>query len=149
MRERFGNSTSVAHGNNIAYVAVVRPDCGIEKDDLVRLARQGAALFPGNERLLGAALVRAGQYEAAIEQFDKSNEKYSRKGWDWFFLAMAHHNLGHVVEARQCLTKGKKWIEEADKKALYADTASTWIAWYERVEVQHLRAEAEKLTSEK
>jgi serine/threonine protein kinase/Flp pilus assembly protein TadD len=149
MRERFGNTTSASHGNNIGYVAVVLPDSGILKDDLVRLARQAVALFAGNERLLGAALVRAGQYEAAIEQFDKSNQKYPRKGWDWFFLAMAHHNLGHAAEAQECMTKGKKWIEEADKKALYADTGSTWIAWSERVEVQHLRAEAESLMAAK
>src|SRR5262249_28969849 len=128
---------------------VVLRDSGIEKEDLVRLARQGVALFPGNERLLGAALVRADQYQAAIEQFDKANEKYPRKGWDWFFLALAHHHLGHTAEARECLAKGKKWIEEADKKATYGDTRSTWLAWYERVEVQHLRAEAVSLISVK
>src|SRR5215471_5380271 len=48
--------------------------------------------------------------------------------------------LREIGRGGMCLTKGKKWIEEADKKALYADTGSTWIAWYERVEVQHLRA---------
>ena len=149
MRERFGNTANAEHCSNICYVAVVLPESGIEKNDLVRLARQGVTFFAGNERLLGAALVRAGQYEAAIEQFDKANEKYPRKGWDLFFLALAHHHLGHVAEARECLAKGQKWIEEADKKAIYADTGSTWIAWYERVEVQHLRAEAESLMSVK
>jgi tetratricopeptide (TPR) repeat protein len=149
MANRFGNTTTASHGNNIAYVAVVLPDSGIDKEEQVRLARIGVGVFKGNERLLGAALVRAGQYEAAIEQFDKATENFPRKGWDLLFLAMAHHHLGHHSDAKECLAKAVKWIEEADRKKTYADTGSTWIAWYERVEVQHLRTEVEALVSGK
>src|SRR5262249_51950728 len=46
MRQRFGNTTGAKNVSSICYVAVVLPDSGIEKDDLVRLARQGVALFP-------------------------------------------------------------------------------------------------------
>jgi RNA polymerase sigma-70 factor (ECF subfamily) len=63
--------------------------------------------------------------------------------------AMDTLDLGHIADARECLAKGMKWIEEADKRATYADTGSTWIAWYERIEVQHLRAKAESLISVK
>jgi hypothetical protein len=92
--------------------------------------------------------VRAGQHAAAIEQYDAASAKHPRKAWDWLFLAMAHHHLGHAAEARDCLEKAVKWIDAVDKLPPGGDPATTWVAWYERVEVAHLRREVEQLLEE-
>src|SRR5262249_4601384 len=82
----------------------------LEPAQAVRFARRAVELEPqdGDSRnTLGMALYRAGDWKAALEEFARSMEL--RKGGDtsdWFFLAMAHAQLGHRDEARQ-------WYERA------------------------------------
>jgi hypothetical protein len=55
--------------------------------------------------------------------------------------------VGHTGEARQFLARAVAWIDEADKPGAREGkpAAARWGGWFERVEVQSLRREAEAL----
>ena len=57
---------------------------------------------------LGAILYRAGRFEEAVRQLERSVEVHGAGGtpYDALFLAMAHHQLGHADEARRWLRLG-------------------------------------------
>jgi tetratricopeptide (TPR) repeat protein len=145
MREHFSETKSATYASPCGYVGVVLPVADADRESIVRLARIGTSLFNGNERVLGAALVRAGQYQAALAQFDESAKNFTPRAWDWLFRAMAHHHLQQHEQARECLAKAVKWIDELEKKSGKGDTDLAWFAWYERVEVEYMLREAKKL----
>jgi eukaryotic-like serine/threonine-protein kinase len=85
----------------------------------------------GYVNTLGVAYYRTGDWKAAIAALEKSMEL--RKGGDsldWFFLAMAHWQLGNKDEARRWYDKAVKWMEEHAPK---------------NVELTRFRAEAAEL----
>ena len=62
---------------------------------------------------LGVAHYRAGDWKAALTALHKSMEL--RKGgdsFDWFFLAMAHWQLGDKGEARKWYDRAVVWLEK-------------------------------------
>ena len=61
------------------------------------------------------ALYRAGRYQESVECFEASAKMYRPKALEWCFLAMAHHRLGHVAEARRCLEEARRWIDAANQ----------------------------------
>jgi tetratricopeptide (TPR) repeat protein len=83
----------------------------------VRLASLSVALDPGASaslNTLGVALYRAGRYAEAIEPLRKSltSGKGQFAGFDLFFLAMAHHRLGHDDEARTFFDRANRWLRD-------------------------------------
>ena len=71
----------------------------------------------GHWNTLGVAHYRAGDWKAAIEALTKSMEL--RKGGDstdWFFLAMAHWQLGDKPQARSWYDKAVQWMEKNQPK---------------------------------
>src|SRR5262249_31177224 len=86
----------------------------------VELARKSVELTPkdGNHwNTLGVAHYRAGDWKAAIAALEKSMEL--RKGgdsFDWFFLAMAHWQLGKKEESRKWNDKAVAWMEKNNPK---------------------------------
>ena len=74
-------------------------------------------LFSAPERwashhLLGVAEYRAGNAKAAVVALKESMRL--RKGGDagdWFFLAMAHHRLGDVAEAKRWYDRAVAWVD--------------------------------------
>ena len=61
---------------------------------------------------LGVAQYRAGEYQAAIETLTKSMDVRSGgDAFDWFFLAMAHGQLGNPEAARQWYDKAVAWTQ--------------------------------------
>jgi tetratricopeptide (TPR) repeat protein len=82
----------------------------------VELAKKAVQLAPNvghNWNTLGAAYYRCGDYKASIEAQEKSMKL--RDGGDcyeWFFLAMAHAQLGHKEEARQWYDKAVAWMDK-------------------------------------
>jgi tetratricopeptide (TPR) repeat protein len=95
---------------------------------------------------LGAVLYRAGDLDGAITKLNESvSTSEDKKGtaWDWFFLAMAHHRLGHIDEARRWLQKAVDWIEEAEARA--PEGQEDPLSWENRLELKLFRREAESL----
>lgn len=85
----------------------------------------------------GMAYYRAGQFDKTIERLEES-----LKNPDWqsgggraseLGIALAHHRLGHVEEARQWLDKAEQWYEKAIQDALASPTATAsllyWMDW--------------------
>jgi len=61
---------------------------------------------------LGVAQYRAGDWKESINALQKSKDL--RKGGDsvdWFFLAMAHGQLGHKDEARRSYDRAVAWMD--------------------------------------
>jgi Flp pilus assembly protein TadD len=82
----------------------------------VSLAKEAVELKPQQgyyHNTLGAALYRAGDWKAAIVALEKSMEL--RKGGDsndWFFLAMAHWQLGDKDKARPWYGRAVEWMDK-------------------------------------
>jgi tetratricopeptide (TPR) repeat protein len=82
----------------------------------VELAKRAVELDPKNSTVLntlGIAYYRAGNWEDAIELLTKSME--GRSGGDsfnWFFLAMAHWQLGNKDAARDWHVKAIEWMDD-------------------------------------
>jgi tetratricopeptide (TPR) repeat protein len=112
------------------------------------VAEKAAAGAKTSSRLntLGAALYRAGKFNAAVQRLNKAIKEEGKGGtaWDWLFLAMAHHRLGHAAEAKQWLAKAVQWIEKASNPKP-DKAAGTPLPWDQRLELKVLRREAEEL----
>jgi tetratricopeptide (TPR) repeat protein len=80
------------------------------------LAKQAVALDPKGHlalNTLGVAQYRAGDYQAAMETLSKAMELLpGGTVTDWYFLAMAHWQLGHKAEARKWYDKAVQWTQE-------------------------------------
>jgi hypothetical protein len=75
-------------------------------------------------------------------------ESISRNGhggnaFDWRFLAMAHHRLGHGDEATAALATARDWIAHADERALPDPYIVSPLPWYTKLELELLLREAE------
>jgi eukaryotic-like serine/threonine-protein kinase len=82
----------------------------------IQLANKATEVAPEESmywNMLGMAYYRAGNWKAAIEALDKSMQL--RKGgdsFDWYFLAMAHWQLGEKDKARQRYEQAVQWREK-------------------------------------
>ncbi len=98
---------------------------------------------------VGVAQYRAGQYEQAIENLEKSNasewKPESTKALNWFLLAMAHHQLGHSKDAKKCLDTARRLVVEALPQKPGGRTAVNSADW---IPLQVLSREAESLLKE-
>jgi serine/threonine protein kinase/tetratricopeptide (TPR) repeat protein len=102
---------------NMALVLANASDAGLrDPGRAVVHARKAVELAPGNpdfRDMLGVALYRSGDWKAAIAAFDKARELYqSDDRTDWFFLAMAHWQLGNPAEARKWYDKSVEYVKK-------------------------------------
>ena len=86
-----------------------------DPDRAIFLARQAIALQPDratNLNTLGVALYRTDRYAEAVEVLGRSLAAGGGKfdAFDLFFLAMAHHKLGHPDRARTCFDGAVRWM---------------------------------------
>ena len=66
---------------------------------------------------LGVAHYRAGDTKAAIAALHKSMElRQGGDGNDWFFLAMAHWQLGEKEQAHKWFDQAVQWMEKNDPR---------------------------------
>ncbi len=100
----------------------------------VRLAQKAVELEPENghfHNTLGIAQYRAGQYEKALATLTKGNKIKGEFPDDLAFLAMTHHQLGQIEEARAALTGAQESMKQPQ--------------WAGDEELQHYLKEAEAL----
>jgi tetratricopeptide (TPR) repeat protein len=136
---RHGNMTDPQTSNSITRSCVLGPDSVADREAPVRLAEAALEGFPTDEKsaamnTLGAALYRAGRFEASIRCLEEGIQK--REGTslpqDWVFLALAHDRLGHRAEALRWLDRFQTYKASAHPDAFWND-----------LEVRLLRREAE------
>ena len=143
MLKRYHETKEPRAASSICYIGAVLPATPDEADALLRLAELAVSASPENPRVRGAMNYRAGRYEAAVTDLTRSASVFPRRGWDWLFLAMAHHKLGHADEARRSLQEAANWIERANQSGM-TGAAFQWMQWYETVEVEHIFREAKE-----
>src|SRR5262249_15058187 len=107
--------------NGIAWLLATSADSKARDPSMaVKLATKAIALDPDSNKIpntLGVAYYRAGNWQDAVEWLNKSMEvRQGGDSFDWFFLAMAHWQLGHKDEARKWYDKAVAWMEEHEPK---------------------------------
>jgi serine/threonine protein kinase/Flp pilus assembly protein TadD len=125
---RLKSTTSPGVASRILYTLVSQAGDSDDFAKLLPLAKLGASAWTGNERILAAALYRAGQPKEAVRQF-AAQKTYPAKAWDYLFLAMAHHKLGDKSQAMKYADRAARWMKTA------------WVPWTERIEQNHLAEE--------
>jgi tetratricopeptide (TPR) repeat protein len=114
------NGKSATAHNNLAWLLATSADANVRDGSrAVEVARKAVELAPQAGHIwntLGAAQYRAGEWTAAITALEKSMElRKGGDGNDWFFLAMAHWQLGEKDQARTWYDKAFQWTEKNDK----------------------------------
>jgi tetratricopeptide (TPR) repeat protein len=82
----------------------------------VELAKQAIDLAPKVGHFwnaLGVAYYRAEDWKASVQTLEKSMQLCKGgDSFDWFFLAMAHWQLGHMDEARKWHDQAVEWMDK-------------------------------------
>jgi tetratricopeptide (TPR) repeat protein len=107
--------------NNVAWFRATCPEAKFrDAAEAVRLAQKATRLRPKMGicwSTLGEAHYRSGQWAEAVAALDKSVQlRRGGTATDWFFLAMAHRQLGHPDEADQYYRKAVRWMDEHQPK---------------------------------
>jgi tetratricopeptide (TPR) repeat protein len=144
MFERFNTADDPMAANRLAYAGIYAPDALTNLPALIQVCERSVPALAGGERVVGAALYRAGRYEQALERFQQSHKVFQPRAWDWLFLAMIHSRLGHTSEARRLLQQADQWIREADKAPSGTEKEGPrWSNLTEKPTILLLRSEAE------
>jgi WD40 repeat protein/Flp pilus assembly protein TadD len=142
--DRFAQTAGPRDAYLTAWTCVLAPASLSDPILAVQLAEQAVMKAPKNPchcRTLGAASYRAGRYEDTVQQLTAvaaagEGAKDSQgvyPVYTWLFLAMAHHRLNHVEDARRWLDKAIKW------------EFPVAVQWNRRLTASLLRREAEEL----
>src|SRR5262249_52394325 len=87
-----------------------------DPNQAVVLAKKAVELVPKSPdyaNTLGIAQYRAGDWKAAITALEMSMElRKGGNGLDWFFLAMAHWQLGNQDQARKWYDQAVSWMDK-------------------------------------
>jgi len=138
--DRFGRTTNPWQANNIAWFCTLAPGAVADPAIPVRMAEFALQVEPIQKYVvlhtLGATLYRAGRFEDAIRRL---NEGIRLRGgteepFDWPFLAMAHHRLGHHDEAL-------RWLD----RFRHQQPSTLRDQFWDDFEIRVLRSEAEAL----
>jgi serine/threonine protein kinase/Flp pilus assembly protein TadD len=103
--------------NLLAWILVTCPHVPLrDPAEGVELARTAVELSPSDPSFwntLGAAHYRAGDWKDAAAALEKAMQLRSGgNSYDWFFLAMAHWQLGDPEKARQEFDRAVQWMDK-------------------------------------
>jgi WD40 repeat protein/serine/threonine protein kinase/Flp pilus assembly protein TadD len=140
MRERFAKSKDPVAAGRVVWACLVAEDPGISTALMVQLAKLASSdrLY---FRVLGHALYRDGQYEAAVRHFERLAITVSPWLDDQLFLAMAQKRLGQDKTARATFAKAETAIASLEQTVA---RGGYW-CWFDQVLVRRLRTEAKSL----
>jgi tetratricopeptide (TPR) repeat protein len=102
----------------LASLLVTCPDTSLQDPKrAVELANEAAELAPRSAwpwNVLGLARYRTGAWKDSIAALEKSNElrKDGGDSFQWFFLAMAHWQLGNKEQARKWYDRAVEWADK-------------------------------------
>ena len=106
--------------NHLAWWLATDPKVGNrDPGRALRLAARAVELAPKSSHwnTLGVAHFRASDWKAAIHALKRSMDlRKGGDGTDWFFLAMAHWQLGDKPQARSWYEKAIPWMEKNQPK---------------------------------
>jgi tetratricopeptide (TPR) repeat protein len=148
--ENFSQGGEPTTAKEVAWCCARFPSGPGNQGEIIRLAERVVAESgedPDSFSILAAALYRAGRFGEVIGTLEKSS-KFRRKlppPWDWMFLAMAHHKLGHAEKARKWLANACKLADQALKDDPKEHAPGISFDWDSRLELQLIRREAEEL----
>jgi serine/threonine protein kinase/predicted Zn-dependent protease len=147
MLERFARTEDRFEAANVLTACVLRDDALPDMARLLPITRVSDSAWHWGAEVHGAALYRTGRYEESVRCFETAARTYRPRAWDWCFLALAHHRLGHADEARRCLSEATRWIDAANHHTEDdpTDTLPVWGGWDEPVVYTRLLREAEAL----
>jgi tetratricopeptide (TPR) repeat protein len=113
--------TDAGANNDLAWLFATCPNSELrDPGRAVELAKKAVGLAPkegSHWNTLGVAYYRAGDWKSAVDALTKSMEL--REGGDsndWFFLAMAHWQLGDKSQARSWYGKAVPWMAKNQPK---------------------------------
>jgi serine/threonine protein kinase/Tfp pilus assembly protein PilF len=105
-----------AHNNLAWYLATAEAPAHRDPDLAVELAKKAVESDPQSSscrNTLGVARYRAGDWKQAISDLEQSvSLGKGGTGYDWFFLAMAHWQLGEKDEARKWYSRAVQWMDK-------------------------------------
>jgi Flp pilus assembly protein TadD len=146
-------------GERATWTCTLTSNSGADRDQIVNLAEKALAKSSRDHwhvTQLGAAQYRAGRFEDAVKRLTEATELSchpyrTNMLHTWYFLAMAHHRLGHADEARRWLEKAVQETKDALQPP--AETAGKSKKsygvippnWNQKLTLQVLRREAEQL----
>jgi WD40 repeat protein/tRNA A-37 threonylcarbamoyl transferase component Bud32/tetratricopeptide (TPR) repeat protein len=151
---QLGGGKSPDQVNTVVWACVLAPGAVEDPKRLAELAEKNLTGLPKGDsnrypytNTLGAALYRAGRYEAAVKRLREAIQIHGKGGTagDWVFLAMAHHRLGHGEMARKWLDRAVGEIDRLTAPLPRSALTATRRSWADRIELQILRRQAEKL----
>jgi hypothetical protein len=130
-----GSSVSPSDANAAAMVCALGPGAVRDWERPIALIEQALRRLPAKSRehgqvwhahlnTCGAVLYRAGRWKAAIDRLREGMGCVGSQGTfhDWVFLAMAHHRLGQVEDARTTLKRARQ-AHAAEKRGGVWDAA--------------------------
>jgi serine/threonine protein kinase/Flp pilus assembly protein TadD len=128
--------------NELARLLATCPEAKLrDPARAVRLARKAVEMSPQDGNFwntLGVAQYRAGNWQAAIDSLTKAEALHQGGDpVDFFFLAMAHRQLGHQEQSRKRYDQAVQW-QENKCKALEKDPQRG-------EELRRFRSEAEEV----
>ena len=103
--------------NNLAWLLATCSDAKFRDPERALALAKKAVDFARNNgtylNTLGAALYRAGDWKAGIAALEKSMA-FNKGGnsLEWFFLAMAHWQLGEKDHAREWYDRAVQWMDK-------------------------------------
>jgi eukaryotic-like serine/threonine-protein kinase len=148
--DRFGTTDEPGTANTVAWCLVLKGTPAVDPWPAVRLAERAVAAMPehaGYQGTLGAALLRAGRYDAAVARLEAGSrpDKPEASGvMAWLFLALVHQGLAHPAEARASLDRAVRWLDVHLPADPRRPAAGVELAWDTRFDLQLIREEAEE-----
>jgi WD40 repeat protein/Flp pilus assembly protein TadD len=135
-----------------AWTCALGPSATKDFSTVLKLAQLGIAKDMQSYtslRVLGAVQYRAGKFAEAAATLEKAARLQPVAPATWLLLAMTRHRLGQANEAKRWLDQAMKLLDQAAGKQAGGDAAlrSFWtgLTWTERLAVEILRREAEKV----